>query len=343
MLPPPAGPWYASVQQEDYHQVSTTDIEPSPAYASDHTVLMIGPNHRCGMLACSQIYRSSDGGATWTFLTGQSVTGVQLVLPARSFSAGHFYAAGPTGVEVTRDDGLTFATVLPNTSGTAMVPPESSGLDTVYSGEYGLWGIPHQGPPTLLSAFSGGDQRNGTPLLLHTGTGYVVLQPVTKQTSMPGDPPYLERCTPQCGPDIALPLRSPLPRLFASPDVATDHTVYAMDGVQLGVSHDDGLTFTVVAAPTTTDMVAVPGPTGRRLVAAIGYTGQSLGYSDDDGSTWHTAAIPNPALTNAQTITQLRPGRLIASMTRTDDAPGWYFFVCSRDGAAWTACTPDQG
>jgi hypothetical protein len=43
----------------------------------------------------------------------------------------------------------------------------------------------------------------------------------------------------------------------------------------------------------------------------------------------------------AHTITQLRPGRLIASMERSDDF-GWWWFVCSSDGAVWSACTPDQ-
>jgi photosystem II stability/assembly factor-like uncharacterized protein len=329
------------VQQQDYRQVSPTDIEPSPTYASDHTVLMIGPNHQCGMQVCAQIYRSSDGGATWSFLTEQAVTGVQLLLPTGSFDSGHFYAAGPSGVEATRDNGLTFTAVLPNTSGTAMVPPASSGLDTVYSGYNALWGIPRQGPAALLSAFDGGDNASGTPLLLNTTTGYVVLQPVSPPTSMPGTPTYLERCSPQCGPDTPLPLRETHPRFVASPSVATDHTVYEMGGSQLGVSHDDGLTFTVVSTPSVVDMIAVPGPTGRRLVAAIG-DAEVLGYSDDDGTTWHMAAGPDAALTNAQTLTQLRPGRLIASMMRSDDW-GWHYFVCSRDGATWTACSPDSG
>jgi hypothetical protein len=342
-LPPPSGPtWYTSVPQTDYHQIWTSDVEPSQAYGSDRTALMIGPDHHCSMVACSQIYRSSDGGATWSFLTGQAATGVQLLLPA-SFNAGqNFYAVGLTGVEVTRDNGVTFADVLPVGSGTAMAPPASSELDVVYSGTGGLWGIPRQGTPTLLSTYEGTDQATGTPLLLHTATGYAVLQPVTRYPSSRNDRPYFERCTPQCGPDTALPFHWLNPRFFASPEVATDHTVYAVSGTDLGVSHDDGLTFTAVVVPLAADMIATEGPAGRRLVAAIGDTGQSLGYSDDDGATWHRAAIPNSALTNARNITQLRPGRLIASMMRSDDW-GWYYFVCSRDGGAWTACTPDQG
>ncbi|HXA30400.1 MAG TPA: sigma factor [Candidatus Angelobacter sp.] len=342
LLPPPSGPtWTTQVQQEDYHQVSTSDIEPSPAYGSDHTVLMIGQNHQCGAAICSQIYRSGDGGATWTFVTGMAVTDTQAVLP-QSFSAGHFYTAGSAGVELTKNSGATFATVLPNENGTAMVPPPASGLDVVYSTSDGLWGVGRDGSPTLLSLLNAGDDTGGTPVLFATPSGFTVLQPVAPPATSRSTGTYLERCSPQCGPDVPLPLPAAHFNLFASADVATDHTVYANDGMHLGVSHDDGQTFTVIPGPNALDILAIRGPSGRRLVGSLGMNGHSLGYSDDDGATWQPAAIPNSVLINAQTITQLRPGRLIASMMRSDDW-GWYYFVCSSDGATWTACSPDSG
>jgi photosystem II stability/assembly factor-like uncharacterized protein len=295
------------------------------------------------MQVCSDIYRSSDGGATWTFVTSQTVTATQLTLPPATFSAGQFYAAGGGGVQVTRNGGTTFVTVLPSDGGTALVPPASSGLDLVFSSTSGLWGIRHDGSAALLSTYGGADRSNGTPVLLHTATGYVVLQGVIAPGADISTPLQLERCTPQCGAPTTLPLAAMGgPRLFASPNVATDHTVYAAAGERLGVSHDDGLTFTAVPCPVNGDMNAVHGgPNGRRLVASLGAQGR-LAFSDDDGATWHTAALPAVPLSHARTITELRPGRLIAEMARDDDS-GWAWFVCSTDGSRWTGCAPDHG
>jgi hypothetical protein len=130
-------------------------------------------------------------------------------------------------------------------------------------------------------------------------------------------------------------------QMVASPDVVTDHTVYANDGAHLAVSHDDGATFTAVKVPEVNDFIAIRGPHGRRLVAAVSPT-SVLEYSDDDGQSWHVADLPAAPLNQAHTIAQLRPGRLIASMARTDDY-GWYFFVCSTDGSSWSNCAPDAG
>jgi len=343
-LPPPAGGlwWTPPTQQDDYHQVSPTDIELSPNYSSDHTLLMVGGSMQCTVLApCTQIYRSSDGGANWTLVSSKAATALDLVLPAQSFGAGQFYASGSAGVQMTTNNGLTFATVLPSLDGSAMVPPASSNLDVLFAGQTGLFGVHHDGSSEPLSVYPAGKDLAGTPTLVPTATGYTALVPISPALAAVGTKISIAHCTPTCGVLTPLPMSTTFTLLFTSPNVAADHTVYALGGSQVAVSHDDGYTFTVFAAPQTGKMVAVAGPSGRRLLASDMNTGK-LSYSDDDGSTWHLASVPNPALEKAQAITEIRPGRLIASMARRDDY-GWFYFVCSTDGAAWTACSPDHG
>jgi len=341
VLPPPAGPiWYTSLPANDYREVLTSDIEPSPDYATDHTVLMVGESHTCLVTLCTQIYRSTDGGTTWTVVNTEAAGGTQLLLPGDAFPAHRFYLVGPPGLEVTRDGGTSFVSAVPNLNGHALAPPPSSEYDALYSNNVALWGISHEGTPTVLSSFGTGEEATGSPLLLQTAGGYAVLQPVGP--AVPSATSMLERCTPRCGAPEPLPINLDGPTLLASPNVAIDHTVYAVGLTHyLLVSHDDGQSFQVVGPTAAVDMAVTIGPHGRRLVASMGTAG-TLEYSDDDGYTWHTATVPSTQLFEAHSITQLRPGRLIASMQRNDDF-GWYYFVCSSDGGAWGLCSPDAG
>jgi len=341
VLPPPAGPtWYSSLPTNDYRELYTTDIEPSPTYATDHTVLMVGTSHTCVVTVCSQIYRSHDGGSTWSVVNTDEGQDTQLVLPDEAFPAHRFYLVGVQGLEVTWNDGGNFVSSVPNLNGHALMPPASSGYDVLYSNNTTLWGIGHDGTPAVLSSFGTGEEATGSPLVLQTAGGYVVLQPVG--SAVPSTTSMLERCTPRCGAPQPLPMNVDSPTMLASPNVATDHTVYAVALTHyLLISHDDGQTFELVGPSAAYDMAVTTGPHGRRLVASMGTAG-TLEYSDDDGSTWHTADVPSTQLFEAHSITQLRPGRLIASMQRSDDF-GWYYFVCSSDGAVWALCGPDAG
>jgi Sigma-70 region 2 len=341
-LPPPAGPtWMTSLPGQDYHQVQTLAIQPSPDYATDHTVMMIGPNHNCAdVQLCSVIYRSTDGGATWSFTTAEEATGQQLALPAGSFGAGTWWVTGKSGADRTDDGGASFSRVLPAASGFPMLPRHPGPLALIFSSAGELWGIRPDNSSVLLSVYAPGHLAESVPYLLDTPGGDVILQAVVPAVDDGHPQPLLERCTPGCGPAIPLPMTGPVAGIFASPHVATDHTLYINGLNVLAVSHDDGQSFTVQHTPGLAEAIAVPGPSGRR-VAAVMNSG-ALAYSDDDGASWHQAAIPHSTLFNPHTITEIRPGRLIASMQRADD-PGWYWFVCSADGSAWSLCTPDRG
>jgi DNA-directed RNA polymerase specialized sigma24 family protein len=341
-LPPYAGPvWGTAPLQFDVHQVFTMDVEPSPNYAQDHTVWMVGQNHSCADDSCSQLWVSKDGGADWTYVPpqGAAVGGHRVLLPANAYP-GYFYSFGAYGLQITRDQGSDFSPVFPTgVIGFATQPPSWTGVDALMSVGNTLWSVPHpDGSPQLLSTFGAGGRAAAAPLVLPSGQGWFALQPVLS----PGNPVTLQRCTPVCRPnDITLPADIYVPKLLASPDVAVDHTVYLVGmGLQTMVSHDDGATFVATGKNGAGDMIVTRGPRGDRLIET---TNNVLSYSDDEGRTWIPATVSPPTLTGfLHSAVQLRPGRLMASAMRTDDQ-GWYFFICSTDGAAWSLCSPDHG
>jgi RNA polymerase sigma-70 factor (ECF subfamily) len=333
-----------ALPQFDYRLVSTRDVQPSPAYASDHTVWMIGPNGNCQLDVCAQMYRSDDGGATWTYIDSRGLHGSQLILPPAAYPSGRFYVYGSGGLQTTGNRGGDFTAVPPIAPlGYAVTPPPSTGLDAVVAVGNMLWGVRHSdGAATLLSLFADGGQAAGFPAVITTRTGYAILEAVNPPVAGTGAPvSMLERCTPACGPPQPMPFEATWPTVLASPDAAVDHAVYVVGwGLDMAVSHDAGLTWTVTGNPHASTMIAVHGPRGRRLIAALGDRG-ALEYSDDDGRTWRRSEVRVYGLEYARSLAELRPGRLIASMLRTDQLGTWNSFVCSTDGAVWTLCRPD--
>jgi hypothetical protein len=113
------------------------------------------------------------------------------------------------------------------------------------------------------------------------------------------------------------------------------------------VSHDGGATFQPVSTQSLSDAIAVAGPHGGvRLVAVhattTGGSDMPLAYSDDWGTTWSDAHLSRSVRGSLYVHTPrvLAPGRLIASAADPYH-PGMHVFVCSPDGASWSACTAD--
>ena len=164
-------------------EVGVNDLEASPNYTQDHTVLVAGTDTRCSNAQCSVLLRSEDGGATWTQLPAGGFSSTSLLLPRDSFSAGRFYAYGPSGLQVTSDGGGTFQSAGPYLAGYASLV--DSGTSRVVVSNYaGQFEYQPNGTVSLLAAFPPGDQAAGP-----------ALQPA-------GDPcgccsPWLTRATPQ--------------------------------------------------------------------------------------------------------------------------------------------------
>jgi RNA polymerase sigma-70 factor (ECF subfamily) len=342
-LPPPAGPdWQSNLQDHDAGHVLTSDIQPSPTYSSDHTVVMMGVGQNCHFNPCAQIYRSSDGGSSWKYVDSIGAHGDYVVLPRSGFTAGRYYLVDLTGVQRTVDGGRSFTTILPGAGGYPLAAPAGTGFDLIVSSESALWGIRPDGTAQVLSLFPGYEAA-GTPLMLPTATGFEVLQPVYSSTAIgPARTAKLLRCAPTCGAPIDLRVSATYVTLAPSPQVGVDHIIVVNSGGGgLAVSHDGGQTFTRAHDPVALELLAVPGPAGLRLVASVGIEG-ALEFSDDEGMTWHAASLRVAHLGHARDVRVLRPGRLIASMGRLDDY-GHYLFVCSQDAVTWSLCSPEGG
>jgi hypothetical protein len=180
--------------------------------------------------------------------------------------------------------------------------------------------------------------------VLHNANGaYELLQPVSP-IGVGTVADQLLICKPTCETSTPLPTSSSVVRLVLSPFQSQDRTIFAVEpGASVSVTRDNGLSFTRMASLPIQRLVAIPSAEGARLVATVGaYGSRRIEVSDDDGRTWRTASMESSlGAGDVQTLTYLRPGRLLATVQRATRT-GWRIsFVCSTDGAAWSACTPD--
>jgi len=326
-----------------YDQVAVSDIEPSPNYSSDHTVLMLGGSGACATPTCSELFRSTDGGATWDYVGAAGLAGTSLILPQSSFGKGTFYTLGYVGLQMTTDGGQTFLSVGPGLAGYAAAAPAWSRLGVLLSNE-ALWELDDSLAPKSVTPFAANEMAVGPPITLPTGQGGVtVLQPASL---MSDNATMVLRCAAVCGSPVVLPFSTTQAGLVPSPSVASDHTVFAVGwGGWLAVSHDDAESFGPAISMRIDQLAAIPHGSGRRLIAAVetgnGHTVPE--FSDDDGATWHVAIVDaNAHLENVFKMTSLASGRLIASMQRTDQT-GYFGFGCSTDGGIWTSCASGAG
>jgi RNA polymerase sigma-70 factor (ECF subfamily) len=334
---PPGAPLASLFPAADPNQVAVTDFEPSPDYNSDHTVLMLGWGN-C-FVRCSQLFRSSDGGATWTYVPSEALHSSQLLVPQANRTLHHFYAAGQGMLQVTDNGGASFRNVFPLTGITAVAPAWLSAQ--LVEADVALSFIGASQVPQVAAVYGPADAAAGAPLLLPAPGGYTALQVV--QNGVLGGPDTLLRCTATgCASSAQLPLSGPV-QLIASPAFDSDHSIVAFgDGV--AVSHDAGATFQLASNEPVSEATFVPGPGGQRLVG-IDHVGTArsqsvLVFSDDLGQTWQRAAVdPARVATDAHSPRLLRSGRIIAW---AGDA-GHNVFVCSGDGARWSSCAADRG
>ena len=321
LLPPPPDP----------DHVWVSDIAASPGYASDHTIYMVG----MGNCSCDQIFRSRDGGATWTFVPSTGLTSSQLLLPPAGFAGGRFYGGGGTFVQLSTNSGGSFQNTGP-VIGHLSPAPAWLGADVVEAGtELAFLGSSQV--PTVADVFPPGEVAVGSPVLLQAGSGFQALQLV--QNNAVGGADSLLRCTVSgCTPMTDLPIAGDA-QLLASPNFAIDHTLLAF-GTGVAVSHDGGASFTLLSTQVVADVVALAGPAGTRLVGLDASPARpkdiDVLVSDDLGRTWFRATATGHQ-SSAHVLRLVAPGLLIASAPDAGRS-GQSAFVCSSDGATWSTC-----
>jgi hypothetical protein len=290
------------------------------------------------VVASTELFRSSDGGATWTYLYSTDLQSTELVLPPSTYAAGRFFAAGGNVLQVTDNGGRSFHAYGPS-SGYSTPAPAWLGAQVVTS-DTGLSFIDSSQVPHLVALFGPGEAAAGPPLLLPAAGGFTALQLV--QNQLVASPDTLLRCTTGgCATQSQVPLTGTV-QILPSPDFDRDHTLVAVGG-GVAVSRDGGNSFQLVSTAPVFDAIAVSGPIGVRLLAVdpshSSVSDPEMVYSDDLGRTWHGATFDQPlsGTVFAHSPRLLAPGRLIASAADARH-PGMHLFVCSSDGTTWSAC-----
>jgi len=124
VLDPIINPGKDAPQQD----VAFNSITPSPNYQNDHTVFASGTLAKgCpGVTSCPVLYRSNDGGATWTEVSSPTFGGGRILLPAAWPQDPFMLAMGPQGLQKSTD-GVNFTPVLPVQAPAAVVPGTRAG------------------------------------------------------------------------------------------------------------------------------------------------------------------------------------------------------------------------
>lgn len=324
-----------SAHQARAQDAVITDMQPSPQYSQDHTILATGTDRTCSSAPCQALFVSHDAGHSWTTLPASNFASTQLLLPPASFAKGHFFGFGAAGLQETTDGGKSFATSLPDLAGFAATQPAGTG--SLFSvSNAARWDFTGGQTPTLGSAFLPGWNAAGPPVFL--GPSMPALQPVLHATTAAGFNVQVMSCTATCSAGPVLPW-SQNTTMAVSPEFAHDQTLLAMNGAALALSTNQGSSFRTVALPSGMSAAAaqvVRGVNAPRVVAIVSAAAAAAGayYTDDGGTTWSAASLPQPAATAI--LARPTPNSLIVALTSPLSQTT---FACSQDaGASWSAC-----
>jgi RNA polymerase sigma-70 factor (ECF subfamily) len=96
----------------------------SPSYPRDHTVYAAGAVFTgcLAMNACPALFRSEDGGGTWSMLPAAGYEGGSVILPSSYPADPTIFVAGQAGLQRSDDGGASFVSVVPYPAPAAVVP-----------------------------------------------------------------------------------------------------------------------------------------------------------------------------------------------------------------------------
>jgi len=327
----------------DPEHSTIVSFTPSPSFGHDHTVFAAGfATSGCPATDCPALFRSTDGGSTWTNLPASKYVGGNVLLPP-TYPADRtvFTASIPTGLQRSNDDGATFqsvdiapgpATVVPTSvpgdTEILVAPSAAQGTTLIYHDRSGAL-TPGPALPATVDpeqvAYAGSNLLElGQPLSAVLGpTGSEIVRCPTagscSTTDLPGDGSVFH--------------------MLVSPWEATDHAVAVYSEKHTFLSVDDGATFTAapaLAGVITVEAFAAPIAGQPALLGiATGTTSPSVGPANVDrldtlSGTW-LALSSFPAGTSVPSLSAPGNNELLASLSPS--APtGMRGTRCSTDG-----------
>jgi RNA polymerase sigma-70 factor, ECF subfamily len=289
---------------------------------------------------CPVLFHSPDGGVTWEHLKGAGFSGGTVLL-APNFSVDRsIFVSGPNGLQVSRDNGATFSTLVPLTGSTAVSP---------------AFAFDHR---ILIGAMPGWEYRNDanttTPLHLQNRPAGQALSFAFSSMYAKDGRVYVGSSAPSgsdptqqsvavtvcafstCGNPVALPGAQGLPTILPARTFAANGEVLARTAGQLFRSTDGGHSFKAVTLPANGAIAAIAeDPDGGiyvSLLTASPKTNVVTGgvyVTRDGGKTWTPVGEDSSLAKGATSISSLGRDRLLAS-------PVGAGLLCSTDaGKTW--------
>jgi RNA polymerase sigma factor (sigma-70 family) len=304
--------------------MTVTTMAVSPAFASDHTVFVGGPLYRdacTGYVACEGLFRSSDGGASWSRLSFETYEGGPVLLSPAYPSDPAVFVLGNAGLDESAKGDGSFSTVIPLATDVGFAPdapPGAARIAAVIAGtRLALYdagsGTTTQGPQ-LPIGFTATGVAYTSPTTLAV-TGYQVVAPSQVAAFM--------TCTigGSCSSPVTFTETDTVARLIPSPDVFTDHVVVAYGSRHLYVSRDGGLTFSSGWSAPGEGVHAASigqGPAGLRIGLAMmtGPNGDvpAARMSDDLGQSFTSITGDIDATTIIEAVHVLPGGNIVAAL-----------------------------
>ena len=316
----------AAPEDATFHQLAV----PS---GSSGTVFAVGSvSTGCRYPPCAAIFRSTDAGATWTRLPATGFTGGTLLVPPAYPADRRLFAVGPAGLQVSEDDGRTFASVTPLGGPAAMSPAFSAGDPVIWLGGAPGWRYDDRGgtvsPLTLVAGSNGGERTFAFSPAWPAETGVLVGTTAPDPAGGPQTAAIVRCDGADCRPALTLPGAVGTPSVLWTPQVAL-----AWRDDALFRSTDGGLTWTRSSSATPFGAVQSVVDDGRGGLYLAGVTlpavpgSGGLFRSTDGGATWQRIGGPATG-SRVLAVAALSDGRVLVSRS-TEAGSG---LLCSHDG-----------
>jgi RNA polymerase sigma-70 factor (ECF subfamily) len=296
----------------------------------------------CVSGSCPVLFRSPDGGGTWQQLRASGYAGGPILLPSNFEADNRLFAAGPRALQVSTDNGATFATLAPLGGPATISPTFSSGDPRILLGAVPGWAYddaannttplqlqPRPAGHVFTFAFSPAWPKDNRLFVGSSSPGSGSLQSSTVTVCFGT----------QCGSAAPLSGAEGAPTVVPSRTFATTGKVFAWTPTGLYRSVDAGRHFTQVAVPVGAEVQGVVEGADGTLYAAFQSTddkGKSTGglfATHDDGKTWTPLGLGTPLAKGASSVSSIGADLLTSLPTGG--------LLCSADaGKTWAKSCP---
>lgn len=297
----------------------------------DQIVYAAGRTH-CRTATCPPVlFKSGDRGASWKRLPAEGFLGAQISVPQ---GAPHLiFAMGPTGLQISRDGGLTFSDALPTgvpmtTGSIAVSPLFARGDPTVLVGTQTL--LTYSDSDRSLSpypaALTGPFEPAFSPAY---ASDSLFLLGGLRQGALDGLISVISVCNPRACHTRQLPVRDQVPRLLPVGDERKGlRSIYAYTQDDLFVSHQGLIHYRELETPWATGTIRAMGttPGGGLIVAGITGNRSSVAgiyLSKDEAESW--IKVDQPMVSKGATDILISGRRILLALRGAG-------LACSTDG-----------